>query len=231
MEKLRILVVEDDKLAQKAMRKHLGDHTVCFAGDLDEAVRALDADEFDICFIDLRLGENDKCSGLKVIPRAAKKGIYSVVMSASDSEEAISQAYALGCKDFYAKGNEEANVGAVLAKYYQDRAGFNADFVFANRFTTRDPATKASITEAAKYAPSDLPMLILGPSGTGKTSLGKIIHEHSHREGAFVAINCSAYTEELLEAELFGYKKGAFTGARGRPEGEAPAGAQGDPVP
>ncbi|MBI5239114.1 MAG: sigma-54-dependent Fis family transcriptional regulator [Elusimicrobia bacterium] len=214
MEKLRILVVEDDKLAQKAMAKHLGSHDVTLAGDLAAASHALDAGGFDICFIDLRLGEDDhECSGLKVIPRAAKKGIYPVVMSSSESEEVVTQAYALGCKDFYAKGNEEANVGEVIAKYRQSKTGFNADFVFTRQFVTEDPATRASIVEAAKYAPSDLPILILGPSGTGKTSLGQLIHEHSRRAGAFVAINCSAYTEELLEAELFGYRKGAFTGA------------------
>jgi DNA-binding NtrC family response regulator len=195
------------------MASHLSDHIVKFAENLDSAVEALDAGEYDICFIDLRLGENDQCSGLKVIPRAAKKGIYSVVMSSSESEEMISQAYALGCKDFYAKGNEEANVSEVLAKYHQTRSGFNADYVFSRQFVTQDPTTRASITEAAKYAPSELPIMILGPSGTGKTCLGKIIHEHSQRKGAFVAINCSAYTEDLLEAELFGYRKGAFTGA------------------
>lgn len=214
MEKLRILVVEDDKLTQKGMVKHLGQHAVELAGDFPSAMQALDSNHFDICFIDLRLGESDhECSGLKVIPRAAKEGIYSVVMSSSESEAVIDQAYALGCKDFYAKGNEEANVGEVIAKYFQNKAGFNAEHVFSREFVTEDPATKASVMEAAKYATSDLPMLLLGPSGTGKTSLGRIIHEHSRREGPFVAINCSAYTEDLLEAELFGYRKGAFTGA------------------
>jgi DNA-binding NtrC family response regulator len=214
MDKLRILVVEDDKLAQKAMAKHLGGHDVTLTGDLSAAFRALDSGSFDICFIDLRLGEQDHdCSGLKVIPRAAGKGAYSVVMSSSESEDVVTQAYALGCRGFYAKGNEEANVGEVIAKYRQSKSGFNADFVFTRQFVTEDLATRASIVEAAKYATSDLPILILGPSGTGKTSLGQLIHEHSRREGAFVAINCSAYTEELLEAELFGYRKGAFTGA------------------
>ena len=214
MEKLKILVVEDDKITQKAMAKHLGNHAVELADNLGAAVKALDAGKFDICFIDLRLDENDHaCSGLKVIPIASKKGVYSVVMSSSESEESISQAYALGCKDFYAKGNEAANVGEVITKYCQCKSGFNADYVFSRQFVTEDPSTRGSILEAAKYAPSDLPMLILGPSGTGKTSLGKLIHEYSHREGAFIAINCSAYTEELLEAELFGYRKGAFTGA------------------
>ncbi|MFA6093647.1 MAG: sigma-54 dependent transcriptional regulator [Elusimicrobiota bacterium] len=220
MEPLRILVVEDDKITQKAMSKHLAPHCVEFVENLRAAAHSLDSKAWDICFIDLRLGENDAQSGLKVIPHAVKKGIYSVVMSACDSEEAISQAYALGCNDFYVKGNEEANVGAVLLKYGQRKAGFNAEYVFTHQFITEDPATKASILEAAKYAPSNLPILLLGPSGTGKTCLGKIIHDHSRRPGAFVAINCSAYTEDLLEAELFGYKKGAFTGAADNRKGK-----------
>ncbi|MDD5657284.1 MAG: sigma-54 dependent transcriptional regulator [Elusimicrobia bacterium] len=213
MEKLRILVVEDDKLTQKTMSMHLSRHAVEFAGDLPAALQSLDSGEFDLCFVDLRLGAGDELSGLKVIPRAAKKGVYPVVMSSCDSEETVDRAYALGCRDFYVKGNEASNIAAVLAKYRQHRAGFDAGYVFSRQFVTEDPATRASVLEAAKYAPSDLPIMLLGPSGTGKTSLGRIIHEHSRREGPFVAINCSAYTEELLEAELFGYRKGAFTGA------------------
>jgi len=220
MDKLIILVVEDDKLTQKVMAQHLGGHCVEFAGDLDTAMRKLAAGHYDICFIDLRLGGDDECSGLQVIPRAVAKGVYAVVMSGCDSEGMVDQAYELGCSDFYAKGNEAANIGAVIAKYHQNRAGCNAGHIFAHRFITEDQATRASIVEALKYASSDLPILILGPSGTGKTSLGKIIHEHSRREGDFVAINCSAYTEELLEAELFGHRKGAFTGASASRKGK-----------
>jgi DNA-binding NtrC family response regulator len=211
--RLRILVVEDDKLAQKVMGQNLAHHAVEFAGDLESARSKLANERFDLCFIDLNLGPGDECSGLKVIPLAAEKRVYSVVMTGMDTEDMIGRAYELGCQDFYAKGNEAANAGAVIAKYFQKRSGFNSEHVFAHQFITEDPATRASIAEAAKYAPTDLPILILGPSGTGKTSLGKMIHEHSLREGEFVAINCSAYTEELLEAELFGFKRGAFTGA------------------
>ncbi|KAF0124015.1 MAG: two component Fis family transcriptional regulator, partial [Elusimicrobia bacterium] len=85
--------------------------------------------------------------------------------------------------------------------------------MFESAFVTEDPELRAAVTEALRYAPTDLPVMILGPSGTGKTSLARVIHDRSGRAGAFVAINCSAYTEDLLEAELFGYRKGAFTGA------------------
>jgi DNA-binding NtrC family response regulator len=176
MEKLSILVVEDDKLAQKVMGQHLGIHSVTFAGDLKSAKRQLDSAQFHLAFIDLQLSHDDDCSGLKLIPLATQKGIYAVVMSGCDSEEMVAKAYDLGCKDFYAKGNEQANVEAVLAKFYQCQDGSDVEHIFARHFITEDPATKANVIEALKYASSDLPILILGPSGTGKTSLGRVIH-------------------------------------------------------
>lgn len=213
MNKLKILVVEDDKLAQKVMATHLAGHDVDFADNFETGKRRLGTGAHDLCFLDLQLGDGDNHLGLQLIPIAVERGIYPVVMSGCEAEDMVSKAYELGCKDYFTKGNEESNIGTVIGKYHRSKAGVDVDGLFSSRFITQDPATKASILEAVKYAVSDLPILILGPSGTGKTSLGQIIHEHSRREGEFVAINCSAYTEELLEAELFGCKKGAFTGA------------------
>jgi DNA-binding NtrC family response regulator len=213
MEKLNIFVLEDDKLAQKVMHAHLAAHSVDMAADLKTALKKLEAGKYDIGFFDLMLGPDDDYSGLKAIEAAAARGLHCVVVSSSDSDEIIDRAYALGASDFYAKGNEEANVGEILRKFVQNRKAAAATDIFSSAFITCDPETRAAAAEALKYAPTELPILILGPSGTGKTSLAKILHEHSGRDGAFVSINCSAYTEDLLEAELFGYRKGAFTGA------------------
>jgi DNA-binding NtrC family response regulator len=213
MDKLSILVIEDTPLARTVMARQLTSHSVTFAEDFASARRRLDDGAFDLCFIDLNLGKDDDCSGLKLIPIAAAKGIYPVVVSSCDNQEVVDKAYELGCQDFYVKGNEQANVAAVLDKYFKSRTGFNADLFFSRQFVTDDPATRASVAEAVKYAATDLPILILGPSGTGKTCLGRLIHEHSGRQGEFVALNCAAYPEDLLEAELFGSRRGAFTGA------------------
>lgn len=213
MSKLSILVVEDDPIARRLLEAHLDGHTVDFAPDAGSARRKLEAGGQDICFIDLNLGERDEVSGLNLIPLAARRGIYSVVMSGQDSDSVVEKAYSLGCDDFYAKGNEQSNVGMVLTRYMAKRQKADKDGVFEERFITQDPATRASIGEALKYAASELPVLVLGPSGTGKTSVAKLLHDHSGRIGEFVAINCSAFTEDLLEAELFGCRKGAFTGA------------------
>ena len=213
MEKLNILVLEDDKLAQKVMAAQLGAHNVDLAGDLKTALKKLETGRYDIGFFDLMLGPDDDYSGLKAIAAAAGKGVHAVVVSSSDSDEIIDRAYELGAGDFYAKGNEESNVAEILRKFIQNRKAAGAADIFTTSFITNDAETREAAREALKYAPTELPILILGPSGTGKTSLAKVLHEHSGRDGAFVSINCSAYTEDLLEAELFGYKKGAFTGA------------------
>ncbi|MEA3306359.1 MAG: sigma 54-interacting transcriptional regulator [Elusimicrobiota bacterium] len=213
MDKLKILVVEDDQLAQKLMGKHLSNHNVDFADNKAAAIKKLETNNYDICFFDLMLGVKDDYSGLKLIPLAVDRGIYTVIMSSSDSDDIVDKAYDLGANDFYAKGNEESNVETILKKFIAGKNKDKTEDIFSTQFITKDKSVKTAIMEALKYAPSQLPILILGPSGTGKTSLAKIIHEHSGFEGNFVAINCSAYTEELLEAELFGYKKGAFTGA------------------
>ncbi len=213
MEKLNILVLDDDKLAQKVIAAQLGAHNTDLAGDLKTTLKKIADNRYDIGFFDLMLGPDDDYSGLKAIAAAAARGVYCVVVSSSDSDEIIDRAYTLGANDFYAKGNEESNVADILRKFIQNRKAASASDIFASAFITQDPETRAAAAEALKYSPTELPILVLGPSGTGKTSLAKILHEHSGREGDFVSINCSAYTEDLLEAEMFGYRKGAFTGA------------------
>jgi len=220
MDKLNILVIDDDRLARDLMADSLSGQAVDFAADKISAERKLKSGHYDICFIDLMLGENDDYSGLKLIPLVVAKGIYAVVMSSCDTEETISRAYAMGCKEFYVKGNEAANVSAIIGRYLQGGAGKKAEHIFAKDFITNDPATRSMIAEVLKYASTNLPVMLLGPSGTGKTTLAELLHKHSGRRGDFVAINCAAYTEDLLEAELFGYRRGSFTGAHENRKGK-----------
>jgi DNA-binding NtrC family response regulator len=213
MAKLNILVIEDEALARKVLAKHLAGHNLDTADGAEAAKKKLAQNRYDICFIDLMLGGGNDCSGFELIPLAAAKGIYAVVMSSLDCEETVAKAYELGCRDFYVKGNEEANVKAVLERYLRKDSDGALAPIFAQSFITEDAATRRDVGEALRHAASELPIMILGPSGTGKTTLARVIHEYSARKGELVAINCAAYTEDLLEAELFGYRKGAFTGA------------------
>lgn len=218
---LKVLVVEDDPLARELLGAELNEYEVDFAADENEARRKLASTSPDICFIDLKLGDGDEnCSGLRLIPKANARGSYAVVMSSHDTDPYVDKAYSLGARDFFAKGNVKENVATVLARFQASRQEHEVAHVFEDVFVTSDENTKAAIEEALKYAASELPMLILGPSGSGKTTLARIVHDRSGRTGQFVAINCSSYTDDLLEVELFGYRKGAFTDARDNRKGK-----------
>ncbi len=212
MPKLSVLVVDDDPLARKILENNLTGHAVDFAEDSSSALKKISRRRHDLCFIDLKLGQ-EGFSGLDLIPAAKASGLYSVVMSSHAKEAFIDRAYALGCDDFYAKGNERDNVVKILARYLSRKRGSKKEEVFKTEFVTEDPGTQNALSEVLDCASSEVPILILGPSGAGKTSLARLIHDRSGRAGEFVAVNCSACPEDLLEAELFGSKKGAFTGA------------------
>ncbi|PIP83607.1 MAG: sigma-54-dependent Fis family transcriptional regulator [Elusimicrobia bacterium CG_4_9_14_3_um_filter_62_55] len=219
MAKLSILLVEDNPLAQKVMQTELKGHAVDAAANPAAAAANMRKKRYDLVFLDLDLGAKDALAGLRLIAPAAAAGAYTVIMSGHDDEEIVSRAYELGCHDFYSKGSETESVAQVLTRFDRHRALPEEEQVFTNRFITQDTPTRTAISEALKFAASDLPILILGPSGTGKTMLARVLHERSGREGAFIAVNCAAYQEDLLEAELFGYRKGAFTGADGSRSG------------
>lgn len=219
MQKLSILLVDDDPLARKVLETELKGHTLQTAAGAADGLTKIKAGKFDLVFLDLDLGAKDPLAGLRLIAPAAAAGAYTVIMSGHDEEEIVSRAYELGCHDFYIKGSETESVAQVLTRFDRHRALPEDEQVFTNRFVTQDSATQTAISEALKFAASNLPILILGPSGTGKTMLARVLHERSGRNGPFVAVNCAAYQEDLLEAELFGYRKGAFTGADGSRNG------------
>lgn len=228
MTPLNILVVDDDSLARDNIADHLRDHEVDFAKNEVEAREKLQRSNPDICFIDLELGDDDKeCSGLKIIPLAIEKGSWPVVMTGHDSDPYVERVHGLGCEDFFSKGDLAGSIAAVLARYQNMRRTPQVEGLFEDRFVTVDDGTQKSISKALQYGASDLPVLILGPSGTGKTSLARLIHDHSGRQGGFISINCSSYSEDLLEVELFGYKKGAFTDAKENRKGKLSLADQG----
>lgn len=221
MGKLKILVVEDDALARKIMAKNLSEHETDFASDKKSALTKIKKSSYDICFIDLLLGESDDYSGLKILPKAKESGFYCVVISSSNSQEIIEKAYSAGADDFYVKGNENTAIKEVLTRFINSRKiAVNSDRIFSEEFFANDKETRDSVLELLKNASANLPVLILGPTGSGKTTLAYLVHKYSGRRGPFVDINCAAYNEELLEIELFGYSKGAFTGALDRRTGK-----------
>lgn len=218
---MRILIVDDENISRMLIKQQLDKSFQIYEADnFIEAKKLLENKIIDLAFIDLRLDDSDELQGLKLIPIAKKKAVFPVVMSAYSEDETVALAYELGCKDFYAKGNEDSNVNETIARFLLNRESFNGSLLTTEIYPTKNSQQKEIIESITTIIPARIPILIEGESGTGKTFLASGIHDLSKRTGKFVALNCGAINVELLESELFGYEKGAYSGAVGSAEGK-----------
>lgn len=210
---LKILVIDDEKISRLKIKANLSDHRIFEAASYSEALEKLQ-DQFDICFIDLNLDDQStELFGLEILKLTVKKGIYSVIMSSLSDEEIIEHAYTLGCNDYYAKGNEEESIKDTINRFFLKKNNHLENYFFTEVIPTKSQLQKETLKNIIPFFESKLPICILGESGTGKTFLARKIHEQSKRTGQFVEVSCGAFSEELLDAELFGHSKGAFSGA------------------
>jgi len=204
----KILVVEDDTELQEALvdTLSLNGFEIISVSSAEEALTALD-DEIGMVFTDIRMDGMDGYALMMRI-RAIKPYLPIVLMTAYGTIEQAVDAMKAGAVDYIVKPFE-ANVLVEKAKVY-----FNRDASSEDDFIVADPVTQQLKTMAKKVAESEASVLISGESGTGKEVLARFVHMQSPRaKQPFVAINCAAIPESMLEAMLFGYEKGAFTGA------------------
>lgn len=204
----KILVVEDDSELQEALIDilTLNEFDVLAVSSAEEALIALD-DDIGMVFSDIRMDGMDGYNLMKRI-RALKPYLPIVLMTAYGTIEQAVEAMKEGAVDYMVKPFE-AKVLVEKAKSY-----FNRDASSEDDFIVADPVTTQIKLMANKVAQSEASVMISGESGTGKEVLARYIHKQSaRRDQPFVAINCAAIPENMLEAVLFGYEKGSFTGA------------------
>jgi len=207
---LPVLVVEDDP----GLREAIGD-TLELAGRAylavdggEQALKALSEQAFSIVVSDVRMMPMDGITLLKEI-RTRLPHLPVVLMTAYAEVEKAVDAMRSGACDFLLKPFEPGALLAHIGKY-ELRAQVGEEGPVAN-----DPATQEMFAMARRVAQTDATVLLTGESGVGKEVVARYIHRHSARAaGPFVAINCAAIPDSLLEATLFGYEKGAFTGAQ-----------------
>jgi DNA-binding NtrC family response regulator len=237
----RILVVEDEagiRLALSGLLRREGYEVIqCESGA--DAIAQLGGGAFDFVLTDLALGEGP--SGLDVMRFVKERQPETpiVMITAHGSEKIAVEAMKLGAEDYVPKPFDNDEIRLVVRRALERtqlarenrmlRARVEREFGMGS-LIGRGPAMRAVFETLRKVAETDLTVLIRGESGTGKELVAQALHEASTRRGApFVAVNCAAISRELVESELFGHEKGAFTGADARRAGRFEA-AQGGTI-
>jgi DNA-binding NtrC family response regulator len=227
-----ILIVEDKESLRTMLRRTLEarDYGVVEAGDVYEARRRVQSTRFAAVLTDLRLPAG---SGFEVLQaaREADPQVPVIVMTAFGTIEEAVRAMKEGAADFLTKPVDTEHLLVLLERAVEQRRLLTDYVLLKEDFQRRyglprvlgeDPAWKETMLAVQRAAPTDATVLLLGESGTGKELLSRALHQLSPRAKApFVAINCAAIPEALLENELFGHEKGAFTGAASRKIGKA----------
>src|SRR5215210_4173734 len=228
-DRLRVLVIDDERDHAETVAEILeaGGYACDIATSGKEGARRIQAEEFDLVLTDLRMGDLD---GLAIVRLVKEHGdtLVMVISGSSDVKKAV-QALQEGASHYILKPVSKDELLAVvnksadelrrlrtireLRKQLDERFGFEG-------LIGNSPRMRDLIEKVKAFAPTRATVLVLGENGTGKELVAKALHTNSPRKAKpFVAVNCAALNENLLDDEMFGHEPGAFTGAQGRRQG------------
>ncbi|MHB1687878.1 MAG: sigma-54-dependent transcriptional regulator [Ignavibacteriaceae bacterium] len=226
----KILIVDDDQSHRLMLKINMNDkeYEVFEAEDGAEAIELVKKDFFDLIIMDIKMKNIDGISALKQI-KDLSPSIPIMIMTAHSSVKTAVEALKLGATEYFVKPLDMDAVCNSVEKTFDYlqlqtenkvlKERLNKDFEISS-IIGKSKSMRDLFEVIALSAPSDATILILGESGTGKELIANAIHQNSYRKDKqFVKINCAALPENLLESELFGHEKGAFTGAVAKRQG------------
>ncbi len=230
-ERTRILIVDDEEIVRESLSAWLekDGYTLATAPDGETAIDRIRKERWSILLVDLKMPGID---GLQVLEEAkkAQPEAAAVIMTAYATVDSAVAAMKIGAYDYLVKPFDPEELSLMIQKIVTQQALVRENVllrkVLKREYRFRDLVSKSASMQAVfdlarTAARSHSTILVLGESGTGKELLARAIHAESPRSGGpFVAVSCAALTETLLESELFGHEKGAFTGAAARRKGK-----------
>ena len=220
-EKYKILIVDDEAPTREALLRYLRrNFQVKGASDGAEAIEYIRSEEFDLVLTDLRMPRADGMSVLEAVQGKNPPPLCILLTAYGSISDAV-KAVKAGAFDFVAKPIKLEKLDEVISQALSSRTPRQtvaADAPKAEATVLSAPMAKV-MELAATVAPSKSTVLLTGESGTGKEVMARRIHDLSGRSGLFVPVHCAALNANLLESELFGHEKGAFTGAESRQRG------------
>ena len=228
---VHVLVVDDEEIVRESLSGWLrkDGYTVRAAGDGKVAVEALQASRWSIVLLDLKMPGMDGLQVLEEARRIRPEAAY-VLMTAYATVDTAVAAMKLGAYDYLVKPFDPEELSSLIRRVVAQqellqeneslRQALKREYGF-HELVSKSPAMQRVFDLARVAARSTSTILVLGESGSGKEVLARAVHAESPRAGGpFIAISCAALTETLLESELFGHEKGAFTGAIARRKGK-----------
>jgi two-component system, NtrC family, response regulator AlgB len=231
---MRVLVVDDEKNIRRTFSLALESmsHQVSVASDGREALEELRRDHYEAVFLDLKLSQESGLDVLEEIVRTSPQTSVVIVTAYASVETAV-EAMRRRAFDYLPKPCTPGQLRHVLnnverTKKLERRVAELESRLIASGpeidISSESPAMRKALDVAFRASQSDATILLLGESGTGKSVLAREVHRQSRRaEGTFVTVSCPSLTRELLESELFGHTKGAFTGAHQDTQGKVAA--------
>lgn len=224
---MKLLIIEDDPGLAEQLRWGITGFDLLFASDYDSAIKILENDTPDLALLDLGLppDPSNASEGLRLLDFISSEypRVSTIVSTGSEQHDHAVESVRLGAKAFLSKGIDIELLQHTLDQTSEHLALTKENDQLRQKRSESEngiigasPCILAAVNDVKRVADKNISTLLLGESGTGKELFAKALHERSGRKGNFVAINAASIPENLLESELFGYEKGAFSGATQR---------------